>query len=319
MPTYLCHGFRWHRHSIRVFVVLQDLEEAAPEWILSPQSTSSILEAFYKVFDFIPEPDPSPDSTARRTAIASSESDARKPTGKKSAKAAVAVPAAAPAEAPAPPSSVPIEEDAVLAYDWSAVKLLEEYDPNNLKEVSRPYAFVADHVVRVDLDVSVAEEIARYEERMAKKSGEDKPMLGGTSDEFGKSGKKGSGGSGSGSSSTKKAGWLEKLRDQLQTHEEIRWFVVVCGDDERLPPDDLEGPEPPRMTGVLDDEDDSDSTEAAPPPRRNQEGGRSGGVPLRDHIEREQASRPSSRASGSKPTKQGGLRRLFGKKPDDLG
>ncbi|CAI4210626.1 unnamed protein product [Parascedosporium putredinis] len=274
MPTYLCHGFRWHRHSIRVFVVLQDLEEAAPEWILSPQSTSSILEAFYKVFDFIPEPDPSPDSTARRTAIAT----------------------AAPAEAPAPPSSVPIEEDAVLAYDWSAVKLLEEYDPNNLKEVSRPYAFVADHVVRVDLDVSVAEEIARYEERMAKKSGEDKPMLGGASDEFGKSGKKGSGGSGSGSSSTKKAGWLEKLRDQLQTHEEIRWFVVVC-----------------------DDEDDSDSTEAAPPPRRNQEGGRSGGVPLRDHIEREQASRPSSRASGSKPPKQGGLRRLFGKKQDDLG
>lgn len=40
--------------------------------------------------------------------------------------------------------------------------------------------------------------------------------------------------------SSKKAGWLEKLRDQLQRGESIRWYVVVCGDEERYNPTGFE-------------------------------------------------------------------------------
>ena len=42
------------------------------------------------------------------------------------------------------------------------------------------------------------------------------------------------------SSSSKKPGWFEKMRDQLQRGEEIRWYVVVNGDEVRDWPDEPE-------------------------------------------------------------------------------
>ncbi|PKS08988.1 hypothetical protein jhhlp_003601 [Lomentospora prolificans] len=350
MPTYLCHGFRWHRHSIRVYVVVQNIDDAAPEWIIAPQSSAAILESFYTLFDFLPEPDQL--HLDRSAEKATTQQEGRKRSSSKKNKGLTPVPTL---EFSLPSSSVPNEEDAVLINEWSAVKLLEEYDPTNLEEVSRPYAFVADHVVRVDLNVSVAEEIARYEERMAKKSGEDKPMLGTVSDEFVKTTKKGGGSSGGGSLSGKMAGWLEKLRDQLQMNEDIRWYVVVCGDDERAVPEDLAEPEPPRMRGVLDErgglaetpqrernseretpreggpkDRERDREPETPPvkrewnaamalhpgPSRSHQGASTGGS-----QERELPAQSPRRVSGSseKPAKQGGLRRLFGKKQDDLG
>ncbi|KAF4423975.1 hypothetical protein CGCF415_v000460 [Colletotrichum fructicola] len=213
MPTYLCHGFRWDRRSIRVFVVVQNIDDAAPEWIIAPNSSPAILESFYSLFDFLPEPPPE-DTEAQR--------EKKKRNKSKPLKAGVLR-----NEYDVPPSTVPPEEDDVLQNSWSAVKLLEEYDPTDLSYVSRPYAYVADHVVRIDLSNSIAEEIMRYEERL----GETKAMASTPSDEFYKAKK--------GSTSGKKAGWFEKLRDQLQRGEDIRWYVVVCGDEVRDFPEDM--------------------------------------------------------------------------------
>ncbi|OHE95737.1 hypothetical protein CORC01_09021 [Colletotrichum orchidophilum] len=212
MPTYLCHGFRWDRRSIRVFVVVQNIDDAAPEWIIAPNSSPAILESFYSLFDFLPEPTPD-ESEAQR--------DKKKRNKSKASKAA-----ALRNEYDVPASTVPPEEDDVLQNDWSAVKLLEEYDPTDLSYVSRPYAYVADHVVRIDLSNSITEEIMRYEERLS----ETKAMASAPSDEFYKAKK---------SSSGKKAGWFEKLRDQLQRGEDIRWYIVVCGDEVRDFPEDM--------------------------------------------------------------------------------
>lgn len=73
----------------------------------------------------------------------------------------------------------------------SVVKLLEEYDPEDLASQSRPYAHVADYVVQVYLSMNVVDERARYESRVEKM----------------------------------KDVWFENLRDQLQNGEEIRWYV----------------------------------------------------------------------------------------------
>jgi len=382
MPTYLCHGFRWHRRSIRVYVVVQNIDDAAPEWIIAPHSSTAILESFYALFDFLPEPDQTlldrstekatalrEEKKKKRTLLGGGSSKKGKGSGGEPASAAAMAMAAVSADGAdfdVPSPSVHDEEDAVLSNDWSAVKLLEEYDPSNLEEVSRPYAFVADYVVRVDLNVSVAEEIARYEERLAKRGGaEDRPMAGTVSDEFVKATKKSSGASAGGGSSSagKKAGWLEKLRDQLQRNEDIRWYVVVCGDEERLVPEGLEEPEPPRMKGVLDGDDFDEVVEQDREPEREREREREkereirtersrdgrqtdrqrerdvqrgkgdwDAVPARSHQGASSSSSgprtpgaesrgpPSGGSGGSeKPAKQGGLRRIFGKKQDGLG
>ncbi|KAL2691944.1 hypothetical protein Neosp_002337 [[Neocosmospora] mangrovei] len=179
MPTYLCHGFRWHRRAIRIYVILNDLEDAASNWILGPATSSSILDQFYTSYDFLPE-------VAQPQQEASVSIKAKKDDEHLDDDLSL------------PPSRVPPEHDGVLMHSWSAVKLLEEYDPEDITTPCRPYAYVADHVVRVDLSVDVAGEMAKYYEKMA---GED--------------------------------GWVVKLRDELQKGEPVRWYVVVCGDEVR--------------------------------------------------------------------------------------
>ncbi|TLS29720.1 hypothetical protein PpBr36_01249 [Pyricularia pennisetigena] len=185
MPTYLCHGFRWHRPSIRVYVIVQDIGDAAPDYISGTRSATAILDSFYNLFDFLP---PAP-----KTGQEQKQQEQQRP--------ADAI-------------------DNASSQAWSAVRLLEEYDPTVLGEATRPHAYVADHVVRVDLSVSVVDEMARYEARL-KESG---AMGGPHSDETGRRQR---------AAKDRKAGWLEKLRDQLQRGEEIRWYVVVNGDEER--------------------------------------------------------------------------------------
>jgi hypothetical protein len=106
----------------------------------------------------------------------------------------------------------------------SAIKLLEEFDPKDESVASGPWAYVADHVVRVTTSVSIADEMFRYEARMKR---DPNKAMHGPSDEYGRK---------VFGASSKKAGWLEKLRDQLQRGESIRWYVVVCGDEERYNP-----------------------------------------------------------------------------------
>jgi hypothetical protein len=86
-------------------------------------------------------------------------------------------------------------------HSWSPVRLLEEYDVDDMVTACRPYAYVADHVVRIDLSVDVAGQMAKYYEKMA---GDD--------------------------------GWIVKLRDELQKGEPVRWYIVVCGDEVREVP-----------------------------------------------------------------------------------
>jgi hypothetical protein len=277
MPAYLCHGFRWHRRSVRVFVIVQNLDDASPEWIIPPKSAQSLLEAFYNLFDFLPYCVPPPrsgsgyGSSTLRTGGAGSEDDESyvstanshgggngRGTRSRSQSAAGRAPPSSSQKSrsrsgtrsrqqsnppPAPSSQVvlgahgtPVGQDDVQTQDWSVVKLLEEYDPMNLEEMSRPYAYVADYAVRIDLSASIMDEIAAYEERV--RADRDPPVTG-PSDEGAAAvagGKKKSGKKQQGAGT----GWFERLRDQLQRGEEIRWYVVNNGDEVREWPDEPE-------------------------------------------------------------------------------
>lgn len=355
MPTYLCHGFRWNRRSIRVYVVVQNLDDAAPEWIIKRGSARSLIGSFYNLFDFLPDcnvPVTRPSSREPRShsvsrnmdhsntgangnsngnrddddasshhTMQSSRSEGRSrsqtqtqtqtqsqsqsrqsqntaalfhkqsqtfdhrdqetPTGPqrqressnssrkrsrsdRSQTSSLSQPHPSTAYhqnhhhvPPSPPSSQPgfpsvsqmsdsssssSSADPVLSQDWSPVKLLEEYDPANLDEVSRPYAYVADYVARIDASCSIVEEIQRYESRVRQSS---TPAVTGPSSDEMLCAKRDTTKLGKG------AGWFEMLRDQLQRGEDIRWFVVVNGDEERAWPVDPPPPEPESRSSVI--------------------------------------------------------------------
>ncbi|KAK3182348.1 hypothetical protein K4F52_006351 [Lecanicillium sp. MT-2017a] len=200
MPTYLCHGFRWHRRDLRIFVVVNDLEDVAPDWIIGPTSSTLILDQFAESFDFLPK---MPESAA----ATDNGSDAKPLNGqnpstnnKKKTNAGIHHDD----DFDVPPSQVPAADDSVLCHEWSPVKLLEEHDPLETTSPARPYAYVADHVVRIDLSADIAGEMAKYEKQA------------------------GRGG----------APWFAQLRDKVQQAEEIKWYIVVCGDELRDYPDD---------------------------------------------------------------------------------
>src|ERR1700760_2309120 len=49
MPTYLIHGFRWPRPLIRIHIILQNIDDAAAEWLMAPATTNSLVENFRKL------------------------------------------------------------------------------------------------------------------------------------------------------------------------------------------------------------------------------------------------------------------------------
>lgn len=179
MPTYLCHGFRWHRRAIRIFVILQDLEDATPDWVTGRKTSSIILSEFQETFKFLPEP-------PGNLELENPELSKVDPTGHQDDDFTL------------PRPRVPPDEDDVLANSWSMVKLLEEHDPDDMFTVCRPYAYVADYVVKVDLSVNIMDEMNKYETWAKQQDG-----------------------------------WFTKLRDELQQDEQVQWYVVVCGDEPR--------------------------------------------------------------------------------------
>ena len=44
MPIYLLHGFRWPRQAVRVHTILNNIDDAAPEWLMSSSSSRAIFE-----------------------------------------------------------------------------------------------------------------------------------------------------------------------------------------------------------------------------------------------------------------------------------
>lgn len=46
MPTWLVHGFRWPRAQIRIHIILQNLDDAAPEWLMAPATTACMMQNF---------------------------------------------------------------------------------------------------------------------------------------------------------------------------------------------------------------------------------------------------------------------------------
>ena len=140
MPTYLLHGFRWPRPLIRIHIILQNIDDAAPEWLCSPQTTRCLVANFHDLF----------------------------------------------------PESMP---------HLPNLRFIEQYDPADLSPsaLSQPFAYVADVVEEVKLGVDI----------------DDVRGRGVSNDQWGA---------------------LMEVRDRLAPDEKVGWWVVVCGDEERLVP-----------------------------------------------------------------------------------
>lgn len=188
MPTYLLHGFRWPRPLVRIHIILQNLDDAAAEWLVAPQTTLTLLRNFNDLY---------PDSMEH----------------------------------------------------LSRLRFIEQYDPNDTTP-SQPYAYVADMVEEVKLGVAVDDVISK------------------------------------GIGNEQWAAMME-LRDKLAPEEKVSWYVVVCGDEERLPPT------PPEMYGA--------GPNGTPSPERGGGGGHN--FPGEGH----------GRSKPSQPDEEPGrLKKLFG-------
>lgn len=229
MSIYLCHGFRWHRDPILAFIILQKVDDASPTWLMSPSSSTAILRALHKKHSFLPSSFSSPFPDLNRTS---------NPTN-----AAGENPASADDDNDAatfPKLGGGILDDDAQRNDWdesnhdaihdgddpltiaqpffsSPLRLLEQYDPYDLTTASSPYTYVTDVAIRVHLSLNVLDEIARYDKTVAALPQDQRPMAVRSNS----------------SNSPADKGWLEKLRDELQADEEIGWYVVSCGDEER--------------------------------------------------------------------------------------
>lgn len=50
MPTYLLHGFRWPRPLVRIHIILQNIDDAAAEWLCAPTTTAALLDNFEELW-----------------------------------------------------------------------------------------------------------------------------------------------------------------------------------------------------------------------------------------------------------------------------
>jgi hypothetical protein len=46
MPTYLVHGFKWFRHMVRIHVIMGQLDDAAPDWVMGPATSAALRASF---------------------------------------------------------------------------------------------------------------------------------------------------------------------------------------------------------------------------------------------------------------------------------
>ncbi|KAL9045899.1 MAG: hypothetical protein Q9214_001138 [Letrouitia sp. 1 TL-2023] len=50
MSVFLVHGFRWPRKNARIHIILNNIDDAAPEYMMARQSTEALNENFNKLF-----------------------------------------------------------------------------------------------------------------------------------------------------------------------------------------------------------------------------------------------------------------------------
>ena len=50
MPVYLVHGFRWPRAAIRRHIILNNIDDAAPEYIVSPKASAALVKSFQDLY-----------------------------------------------------------------------------------------------------------------------------------------------------------------------------------------------------------------------------------------------------------------------------
>ena len=50
MPVYLLHGFRWPRQLVRIHVILQNIDDAAADWLIAPMTTRALLRNFKQLY-----------------------------------------------------------------------------------------------------------------------------------------------------------------------------------------------------------------------------------------------------------------------------
>jgi hypothetical protein len=249
---------------------LHDLEDAAAEWVLAPATSLTLLNSFYTLFDFLPPSNPPPASYpipvpdkviveepvrpktlsknnkgsmaslrsfARRKKLGSNrENGERNVSESDNSRLAQSTATSSSTKATAATKC----EKVSSFNDWSVVKLVEQYDPEDMQVVSQPYAYVADYMVEVKLSASLGEEIAKYEawvkENEMPSSNIPSPTSPGTpsTPNAVHSGDLSHSSARDVRMSSRQLGWFEKLRDGLQKGEEIGWYVVVCGDEERM-------------------------------------------------------------------------------------
>jgi hypothetical protein len=138
MPTYLIHGFRWPRQLVRIHIILQNLDDAAAEWLIAPATTETLLDNLTELW---------------------------------------------------PKTMVNLPN----------LRFVEQYDPTDESATacSQPYAYVADicHEVKLGIEVEEVRGKGVAEEQWAA---------------------------------------LIELRDRIAPDEKVGWFVVVCGDEDRM-------------------------------------------------------------------------------------
>ena len=74
MPSYLVHGFRWPRVSIRNHIVYDDIDDAATNYICSPKTSAALTERLQHLYPdimgalpelrFVEQYDPEDESTS---------------------------------------------------------------------------------------------------------------------------------------------------------------------------------------------------------------------------------------------------------------
>ncbi|ORY10168.1 hypothetical protein BCR34DRAFT_602276 [Clohesyomyces aquaticus] len=50
MPTWLVHGFRWPRPLVRIHIILQNIDDAAAEWLMAPATSASLTDNFHTLY-----------------------------------------------------------------------------------------------------------------------------------------------------------------------------------------------------------------------------------------------------------------------------